>query len=259
MTNNVHRAKGHDRESYEYSLRNLHVPKGGSPSAAASERKGTFIVQLAGPLHSPARVQEAAALDRAPALVKGVGENGESQFCEIDTAAKANLQKWVSAHHAGFQPTIVRLSKAKKELCRHSLAPMLGKECVLPQHRADEADFRPSPSADQYPVWYFFYGTLADPDVLSRHLGLEKSAQYLEAETVGGRIHTWAGKYKALVDAPGEIVSGSAFKVESREQEDTLRFYETDHYEVVRCQIATRLGVLDGLTFRFDGEEKDLD
>jgi len=63
------------------------------------------------------------------------------------------------------------------------------------------------------------------------------------------------------VDAPGSTaeVLGSAFLVRSREQEDALRFYETDKYEVVRCCIfTTGHGVFMGLTFPFDGVPEDL-
>ena len=103
------------------------------------------------------------------------------------------------------------------------------------------------------------HGTLADPNVLSQHLGLDKAPDYVPAQVTGGRLRTWAGKYKAIVDAPGEVVLGSAFLVKSRAEEDVLRFYETDKYEVVRCRITTHSGGMDGLTFRFDGSERDLD
>ncbi|EXJ94209.1 hypothetical protein A1O1_02602 [Capronia coronata CBS 617.96] len=248
-------AEGHDRESYEYSL--MRPQK--RDSCREYDERGRFILQLAGPLTTPEIIQNAAALNKIPTLSEGVGEDGPARFCEIDGAAKRRLLSWVAKHHCGFQPTIIRLSKAKKELCTHTPAPMLGRNCALPQYRADHADFEPVPSPDQYPVWYFFYGTLADPDVISQHLGLGKTPNYVPAHVTGGRIRTWAGKYKALVEAPGVFVFGSAFLVESRAYEDALRFYETDKYEVVRCQITTQNGVMDGLTFRFDGTERDLD
>lgn len=248
-------AEGHDRESYEYSLT---LPQTREPPQKHDER-GTFIIQLAGPLSTPAILQEAAALPKLPTIAKGVGEYGQTQFCEINGAAKSRLLSRLAKHHPGFQPTIVRLSKAAKDLCPHSQAPMLGKECSLPQHRAQCADFEPLPSPDQYPVWYFFYGTLADPAVLAQHLDLDEKPHYVPASVIGGRVRTWAGRYKALVDAPGEVVFGSAFLVETREQEDALRFYETEKYEVVRCQITTQSDVIEGLTFRFDGAEHELD
>ncbi|KIW57829.1 hypothetical protein PV05_02386 [Exophiala xenobiotica] len=249
-------AKGHNRESYEYSL--TQTRKGTKLFSTPVER-GSFIVQLAGPLDTAERIQEAAALSQVPPLATGSGEDGEAQFCEIDGAAKFRLLAWLAKHHGDFHPTIVRLSKAKKDLCSHTQAPMLAMELTLPQHRPYHASFEPTPLPDQYPVWYFFYGTLADPAVLSQHSNLDTSPSYIPAHVVGGRVRTWAGKYRALTDAPGEKVDGSAFLVESRDQEDALRFYETDKYEVVRCHITMQTGVVCGLTFRFNGAEHELD
>jgi hypothetical protein len=164
-----------------------------------------------------------------------------------------------AAAERGFKPTIVRLSKAEKELSNSTQALYLGRDCTLPQNRATSASFVPLPTPDQYAVWHFFYGTLADPDVLSRHLDLSYEPKYIDAQVDDGRIRTWAGKYKAMVDAPGEAVEGSACLVESRDQEDALRFYETDQYEVVRCRIKTLNGALDGLKFRFSGDIRNLD
>ncbi|KAK5424087.1 hypothetical protein LTR83_007002 [Exophiala xenobiotica] len=252
-------AKSHNRESYEYSLTQTRK-RTNMTSASAPVERGSFIVQLTGPLDTAARIQEAAALSQIPALATGFGEDGEAQFCEIDGAAKSRLLAWLAKHHGDFHPTIVRLSKAKKDLCPHTRAPMLGRmDLALPQHRSDDTTFEPAPLPDQYPVWYFFYGTLADPDVLSQHLNLETAPSYIPAHVVGGQIRTWVGKYRALVDAPGTEVYGSAFLVESRDQEDALRIYETDKYEVVRCHITMQTGVVCGLTFRFDGAESELD
>jgi len=78
-----------------------------------------------------------------------------------------------------------------------------------------------------------------------------------------GKIGTWGGKYKALVDNPGTCVEGCAYEVVSQEQEDALRVYETAKYEVVRVEIMCRMNFrarfVRGLTFRFAGEEGELD
>lgn len=110
---------------------------------------------------------------------------------------------------------------------------------------------------NQYPVWYFFYGTLANTEVLSRQLSLPEDKISLLAPAIisGGVIKTWASKYKALVDGSSScLVKGSAFQVMSREQEDALRSYETDNYEVVRCEISTGGSAVPGCTFRFVGK-----
>ena len=109
-------AERHNRESYEYSLTQPQK----RDLSRTQEETGTFIVQLAGPVNTPQIIQEAAALTKLPAVVDSVGENGQAQFCEINGAAKNRLLSWVAKHHCGFQPTIVRLSKAKKELCTHA-------------------------------------------------------------------------------------------------------------------------------------------
>lgn len=258
-------AEGFDRAAYEYSLtippsRSSHSPDSHRTKQAPVHSSGIFIIKLEGPLDTPQKVQEAARLNEAPSLEIGVGELGEAVFCQIDTYAKARLTDWLSHRHSGFKPTIVRLAKAKKQLCSHTMAPTLGVDYTLPQNRPECDSFVPLPSQNQYPVWYFFYGTLADPDVLKHHLFLTTEPLFLPATVHGGQVRTWAGKYNALVDAPPcSQVSGSAFLVESQLQEDALRFYETDKYEVVRCRLHTPKGILDGLTFRFDGDVGDMD
>jgi hypothetical protein len=111
------------------------------------------------------------------------------------------------------------------------------------------------PSQDQYPVWYFFYGTLADAAVLSRLLDLPADCvpTYREARVRGGQITTWAGKYLGLVDGDRDaVVRGSEYLVGNTEDENALRYYETDKYEVVRSEIKFEGngGRVMGLTFR---------
>lgn len=205
-------------------------------------------------------MKEAACLNDTPILETGVGELGEARFYQTDAYSKARLTDWLSRHYSGFKPTIVRFAKAKKQLCSHTMAPALGVDYTLPQNRPDCASLVPHLTQDQYPVWYFFYGTLDDPDVLKHQLSLTTGPSFLPATVYGGQVRTWAGKYNALVDAsPCSRVLGSAFLVESRQQEDALRFYQTDKYEVVRCRLHTPKGILDGLTFRFDGDLRETD
>ena len=70
-------------------------------------------------------------------------------------------------------------------------------------------------------------------------------------------MKTWGGgKYNALIDDPcgnGRVL-GSAYKVMSKEHEDFLRLYETDAYEVVRCDISIDTAIVPGCTFRYIGE-----
>jgi hypothetical protein len=65
-------------------------------------------------------------------------------------------------------------------------------------------------------------------------------------------LKTWAGNYKALVNGTDvDQVCGWAYQVESREDEDILRYYETENYEVVRCDIQLQdgKGLIHGLHF----------
>jgi hypothetical protein len=68
---------------------------------------------------------------------------------------------------------------------------------------------------------------------------------------------TWKGKYNALVDAqdPSEALEEPAYLVKT-EEEDILRHFETDNYEVARCTIEILDGgeAIRGLTFRFVSE-----
>ncbi|OCT52908.1 oxidoreductase domain containing protein [Cladophialophora carrionii] len=258
-------AEGFDRETYEYSLTHQRC----SPRATHlfhyhhQDTSGTYILRLDGPLDTAQKVKTAAGLAELPSIAAGVGESGAcTSFCELDSRAKAKILAWISEHHTDFHPTIVRLAKAKKDLSAHSLAPTLSAEATLPQNRLpnNDTDTTFLPTQDQYPVWYFFYGTLGDSHVLTRHLGINEP-ELITAHVENGQLRTWGGKYKALVDTckPVEVVHGKAFLVRDREQEDALRFYETDKYEVVRCRIVTADGVLPGLTFRFCGALQELE
>ncbi|CAG9952159.1 unnamed protein product [Clonostachys rosea f. rosea IK726] len=154
---------------------------------------------------------------------------------------------------AGSSATIIPISRDRKDLSHNSAYPTLGLDTTLPQNRpySPIVDHeKPQPGNEDYPVWYFFYGTLADFWVPTTPFSL------IPAWTIGGRIGTWAGKYKALVDDfGGGRVYGYGFLVQDKEAEDALRYYETGAYEVVRCEIylETNGGVnmVKGLTFRF--------
>jgi len=82
---------------------------------------------------------------------------------------------------------------------------------------------------------------------------LEAGLMLLQSTISGGMVKTWAGRFKALVDGPAEaVVHGSAFRVDFKEHEEELLFYETEKHEVTRCTIM--LGtedVIQGCTFRF--------
>ncbi len=215
-----------------------------------------YILKLEGPLDTAAKVRESANLDIIPCVVTGTGELGEASFVTIDTTARNAIIVWLSKHRTNFTPTLIRVSKARKDLSAHSMYPTLGVITILPQYRADNVDVNFMPTQDQYPVWYFFYGNLAVPEILSRRLALSEEPVLTPATiTEGGiAIKKWRATYNALIDSDEGartaccIVQGWAYLVETEEHEEALRLYETENYEVVRCTICvkTRLDVVKG-------------
>ena len=141
--------------------------------------------------------------------------------------------------------------------------PTLGVDTTLPQYRADSVDAKFVPTQNQYPVWYFFYGNLAIPDILSRRLGLSEKPVFTPATVMGGVIKKWRDQYNALLDSDGAettCANGWAYLVETEEHEEALRFYETENYEIVRCTISMegRPDAVKGLTFKFVGPSEHL-
>ncbi|OJJ86505.1 gamma-glutamylcyclotransferase family protein [Aspergillus glaucus CBS 516.65] len=75
----------------------------------------------------------------------------------------------------------------------------------------------------EYPVYYFFYGTL------KRNLDLpeEEEPKLRPAKVIGYALAKW-GDYPALIDGEqGQVVSGSAWLVKDEEQARKLAYYET--------------------------------
>lgn len=142
---------------------------------------------------------------------------------------------------------------AAKSFDHNSLYPTLGIDFTLPQHRLINNDSPVRPLQDEYPVWYFFYGTLADPESLSTKLGIaEDEIELHPAQVYGGALGRWAGRYLALVDGEAQqSVAGYGYLVRSEEDEAKLRAYETNAYEVVRCRMEMEDRVVPACTVRF--------
>lgn len=195
-----------------------------------------YALKLDGPISTPQKVQIAANLPTIPESYHGSGEEGDAVFCKVDGRTKIAIENWLSTQKEmiSFRPLFVPEGKAYKELSPHSLYPTLGKDVTLPQYRPPDLDTPGSSFGrphDQFPVWYFFYGTLADAPKLASLLSLPEGEIPIlyEASVRGGRMETWGkGKYNALVDGPGtSCIKGSAYQVMSEEHEDALRKYET--------------------------------
>ncbi|KAI0846258.1 hypothetical protein F5Y00DRAFT_272202 [Daldinia vernicosa] len=250
-------AEGYNKEAYEHSHSLMtSLTSNSRPRKITSKTKpSVYLLKLEGPLDTVIRVQSAAGLDIAPQEHRGTDDSGEhTVFCKVDVHTKEKLGEFLASQGSRFQPTFIRYSRAEKDLSTKSAYPTLGIDTTMPQHRlCSNDDPKLVPAQNQYPVWYFFYGTLADPSVLKRLLGIDPS--YCPASVVGGVLKTWGGKYKALVDAPsGKTVRGQAFLVKNQEQEECLQLYETDKYDVVRCEFQLHGKKVKGLTFRFIGD-----
>lgn len=261
---------GFDKESYEYSLsprwlaRRAKAQKVETSSSFSSSSmvavESMYLVKLEGSIPNAATLQRLAGLSTPPEVKTGQGYTKEL-FGVIDGHGRTKL---LASLPKGSSTTIISISRARKDMSWDSAYPTLGIDTTLPQHRPvsfpPTATFRgPQPTNEEYPVWYFFYGTLGDEERLSRLLGPNHPISLTPAWISGGRLGTWAGRYKALVDDfDGGRVQGHGFLVQNQQAEDALRSYETGVYEVVRCDICLDttdggVNMVKGLTFRYIG------
>lgn len=107
------------------------------------------------------------------------------------------LESWLAQKKSTFKPTIFPEGKAYKELDPHPLYPTLGIDTTMLQFRAPEQpqDTNFGREQEEFPVWYFFYSTLASPPKLRSVLGLpggEVPALH-EAKVRGGQMETGRG------------------------------------------------------------------
>jgi len=229
-----------------------------------AQARNIYALKLDGPISTPQKVQIAANLSTIPESYHGSGEEGDAVFCKVNGRTKMAVENWLSTQKdTSFKPLFVLEGRAYKELSPHSLYPTLGKDATLPQYRPQDPHHPDTPASfgrthDQFPVWYFFYGTLAGVPKLCSLLPLSEGEIPIlhEASVMGGKMKTWGkGKYNALVNGPEtSCIKGSAYQVTSEEREDALRKYETSAYEVVRCLIEIKGMMVEGCTFRFVGE-----
>lgn len=258
-------AEGYNKEAYEYSLwraRTAQKPLSHNHNTVQGDGAKYLIKLECGSSPSTEAVDLMRFLPKKPNILNGIDDDGNTtRFCILSSSQKMTFLNALSNAHPSFQPTLIRTSIASKDLSATSSHPTLGVDATLPQFRPDNSSsFSPRPAQDEYPVWYFFYGTLADAGVLSRVVvgpGDEKAAAdicYKRARVRRGRLTCLGEKYLALVDADeGSVVDGWAYQVKDRAEEDSLRVYETGMYEVVRCTVEVmgeKEGVVHGLTFR---------
>jgi hypothetical protein len=190
--------QGYDREAYEHELETggrrvkLSQAKVGRRKIDARER---YIVKLEGHL-TPAVIRKASGAHESPEVVEGSGEDGYARFCVVDPRTKQALldtYSWTKS-----RPTSIRITRpAGKNLSTDSGYPTLGMDCILTQFRPDD-NGQFLPAQNESPVWYFFYGILADSMVLTRHLSLIEEPKLYPATVTGGVLETWGGKYRGF-------------------------------------------------------------
>lgn len=83
---------------------------------------------------------------------------------------------------------------------------------------------------------YFFYGTLIDPSMVRKILGLESDPAFRPAYIKGYTYKLW-GQYPALIDDPDSEVEGAAYHVQTVEHGEKLVAYETNNYHALPCHI----------------------
>lgn len=244
---------GYDREAYEYEVFcHSKRPRPSPAKKIVTDDTHIYAVLISGPLDSLEKIEDVAGLSTTPRSGTVVSESDAdaNAICYIDRRAKQRILDWLSREGSDYKPVFMTFSIARKQLSTFSAYPTLGVDTTFPQNRATNDKAVMEPGQNQYPVWYFFYGTLAEPDRLMRLLELNSLPVLETAHVFGGAIQIWGNKYKALVDG-SSLVNGHAFLVESQAQEEALRAYKGSMYEVVRCTINMTGRVVCGLSFRF--------
>ncbi|KAH9985004.1 hypothetical protein F4779DRAFT_322317 [Xylariaceae sp. FL0662B] len=213
-------AEGHNKTSYSHSL-SLARSRPEHRRPASARKHSVFLMKLEGPFADALAVQTIGKLSQAPVVHQGTDDTGMiANFCKIGSSTKDTILQFLTQSQSIFRPTFIPYSKAEKDLCRNSAHPTLGIDATMPQHRPNHSKTVFAPAQNEYPVWYFFYGTLAEEEKL-RWL-LETDPVYSSATVRGGFLKTWAGKYKALVDSPSDketVVNGRACLIATPEQE----------------------------------------
>lgn len=133
-----------------------------------------------------------------------------------------------------------------------------GSPSVLEQKfaAAANANYKPEEAEPPFkPCFFFFYGSLMDPEVLQAVLGLLEVPVVEEGWVTGFAMKMW-GIYPALIPRKGGKVFGMVWKVNA--QSHFLRFmeYETSAYTWCSCDIELSNGetLRDCRTFYWAGD-----
>ena len=98
------------------------------------------------------------------------------------------------------------------------------------------------------PMYFFFYGTLRDPNMLRIVCGpmQQGGSELRPARILDWRVMIWAGLYPMLVPQKGAVVEGSAWLCSDPRHVERLRRYETDNYRVEVCDIEVEVDAEGG-------------
>ncbi|KFY50443.1 hypothetical protein V495_00243 [Pseudogymnoascus sp. VKM F-4514 (FW-929)] len=163
-----------------------------------AEARALYLLKLDGLISTPQKVQVAANLTNIPESHLGSSDSRDSVFCKVDGRAKIFIENWLSMQKGPvFRPLFIPVRMAYKELSSQSLYPRLGKDTTLPQFRPQDPHFLSAPPSFgrtqyEFPVWYFFYGTLASIPKLCTLLSLPDDDVPIlyEASVIGGTMGT---------------------------------------------------------------------
>ncbi|KAJ8118110.1 hypothetical protein OPT61_g848 [Boeremia exigua] len=219
----------------------------------------SYLLRLEDPLPTSRDVANNLNLPRVSKTEIGYSDNSVAKFCHLDENGARALHKWTELNFPQKRWTKVRLAIAHKG----ETLQLMGCDPTLPQNRPSSVEsFGGSYdiSGKKYPTEYFFYGTLASSTKLSQLLEIPIAEVPVLRLAVlqDGHVRVWSNRYLALVESPGEKVNGYAFYVGSKEEEDALRRYEGDNYEVVAARLVVGGTEVYGRTFRFVGCEDEL-
>lgn len=150
-----------------------------------SRAKSSYLILLEGILSNPKNVNHLRPLKQFRRL--------ETPFFVALMATASNLSK------AGFHNKITH-SNPRSFDCSEPRKTLRQPRFICPS-----AWSRPCHNIevrqDEYLIWYLFYGTLADTDLLTRLLSLlEAEPPILMPASIPRGLIKWHGKYKALVD-----------------------------------------------------------
>ncbi|EXK83912.1 hypothetical protein FOQG_11864 [Fusarium oxysporum f. sp. raphani 54005] len=139
--------------------------------------------KLEGPLDTTEAVAQAAGISSPNGCaISATDSSGKvGSFFKINAINKTTIEAYLRAKPSltTFVPIFIPCNPARKSLSSHSLHPTLGIETTLPHRRLEHLHDEPRPAQNEYPVWYFVYGDLAEGDVLFDLLGCERHSEIL--------------------------------------------------------------------------------